>query len=185
MTPRFKYSTAASSLRAGGLVAYPTEAMYGLGCDPHNTNALQSLLTLKRRSPTRGLILISDSIETALDYIDQPSDKLVQKLHRSWPGPTTWIVPATGLNDLVTGGRDTVALRVSAHPICRQLCAVFGDVVVSTSANVSGKKPATSLLQLRRQFPTGIDHILGGAIGDATRPTQIIDSQSGQVLRSG
>ena len=184
MTQRFKYSMAATVLHGGGLIAYPTEAVYGLGCDPHNIDALQSLLALKRRPSTMGLILISDSIETALGYINQPSDELVKKLHRSWPGPTTWIVPATGLNELVTGGRDTVALRVSAHPVCRQLCAAFGDVVVSTSANVSGKKPATNLLQLRRQFPAGIDHILGGALGDASCPTKIIDSLSDQVLRS-
>ena len=185
MAQRFKYTMAAKALRAGGLVAYPTEAVYGLGCDPHNQDALRALLALKRRSPAMGLIVISHSIETALSYIDSPSDELVNKLKSSWPGPNTWIVKVKNLNELVTGGRETVALRVSAHPVCQQLCAAFGDVLVSTSANVSGKPPATNLLQLRRQFPNGIDHIIGGALGDSSKPTQIIDSRTDKVLRRG
>ncbi|MFK8031681.1 MAG: L-threonylcarbamoyladenylate synthase [Gammaproteobacteria bacterium] len=185
MAQRFKYSMAAKVLQAGGLVAYPTEAVYGLGCDPHNHDALRALLALKRRSPAMGLIVISHSIDTALNYIDSPSDELVQKLQDSWPGPNTWIVKAQNLNELVTGGRETVALRVSAHPVCQQLCAAFGDVLVSTSANVSGKPPATNLLQLRRQFPKGIDHIVGGALGNSSRPTQIMDASTGEVLRRG
>lgn len=185
MAQRFKYNMAANVLRAGGLVAYPTEAVFGLGCDPHNTQALRKLLALKQRPAHMGLIVISHSIETALDYIDSPSEELIKKLHRSWPGPNTWIVPARGLNDLITGGRDTVALRVSAHPVCRQLCEAFGDVLVSTSANISGKPPALNTLQLRRQFPRGVNHIISGALGDSSRPTQIIDARTDTVLRHG
>ncbi len=185
MAQRFKYSIAANAIKGGGIVAYPTEAVFGLGCDPHNETALEALLQLKRRSPSRGLILICGSIDVALRYIDHPQDELVRKLHRSWPGPTTWVVPATGLHPLVTGGRDTVALRVPAHPVCQQLCAAFGDALVSTSANVSGKQPAKTLLQLRKQFPTGIDHIVGGALGDAAQPTRIIDSRTDETLRAG
>lgn len=185
MAQRFKYKMAANALRAGGIIAYPTEAVFGLGCDPHNDAAVNALLTLKQRPAHMGLILLSPSIDVALNYIDAPTDDMVRKLHRSWPGPTTWIVPTRGLSNLVTGGRDTVALRVSAHPVCQALCEEYGDVLISTSANVSGKPPATNLLQLKRQFPVGIDYLVGGALGDSSRPTQIIDARSDQVLRRG
>lgn len=185
MADSFRYLHAARVVRDGGIIAYPTEAVFGLGCDPHNPVALEALLKLKHRPARMGLILICASIDVALRYIDQPDEELVKKLHRSWPGPTTWVVPAAGLHPLVTGGRDTVALRVSAHPVCQGLCSAFGDALVSTSANVSGKAPARTALQLRRQFPEGIDLIVGGALGDSSQPTRIIDSRSGKVLRAG
>ncbi len=185
MAQRFKYSMAANVVKSGGIIAYPTEAVYGLGCDPHNELVLDQLLKLKHRSPKLGLILICGSIDVALRYIDSPDDALVRKLHQSWPGPTTWVVPTTGLHPLVTGGRDTVALRIPDHPVCQKLCAAFGDALISTSANVSGKPPALNVLQLRRQFPSGIDHIVSGSLGDSTRPSRIIDSRTDKVLRAG
>ncbi|MEM7082167.1 MAG: L-threonylcarbamoyladenylate synthase [Pseudomonadota bacterium] len=183
MTSNFNYSIAANVLRDGGIVAYPTEAVFGLGCNPHDPNALKALLTLKQRSPALGLIVIGASIDAVMPYLAKPSDIVIKKLHRSWPGPTTWIVEAQGLNDWVTGGRDTVAVRVPDHPVCQGLCRAFGDVVVSTSANVSGRPPALNRLQLRAQFPTGIHHIMGGQLGDAANPSQIIDCRTDRVLR--
>jgi len=134
---------AAQSLRDGKIIAYPTEAVFGLGCDPGNEAAVRQLLSLKGRPATAGLILIADQFEQFNPYIKPVSEALQQRAGASWPGPVSWLFPRTeSVPDWLAGNHDTIAIRLTAHPVCRALCAAFKGAIVSTSANPSSSEPA-------------------------------------------
>lgn len=173
-------------LRAGGIVAYPTEAVYGLGCDPWNTDALVRILALKRRGVEKGLVLIAAAFSQLRPFVQELDDSLWRRIKSRWPGPTTWLLPACAAVPFwLTGGRHTVAVRVTAHPQAASLCEVYGGALVSTSANITGRPPARSALAVRRQFGVSIDYVLGGRIGGDLRPTEIRDALSDRVIRPG
>jgi len=172
-------------IRSGGVVAYPTEAVYGLGCDPDNGRAVQRLLMLKRRPLHKGLILIAADFAQLCPYLGQLTTGRLDEVLHTWPGPATWLVPAApGTPDWLTGGRDSLAVRVTAHPPARALCLAWGSPLVSTSANPTGRPPARSALQVRRYFGTGLDAILTAPLGGQARPTPIRDARSGALLRA-
>jgi L-threonylcarbamoyladenylate synthase len=172
-------------LRAGGVVAYPTEAVYGLGCDPDNEQAVRRLLALKQRPLHKGLILIAADFGQLTPYLDRlPADRLSQVL-ATWPGPATWLLPAAKSTPTwLTGGRDSLAVRVTAHPPARALCLAWGAALVSTSANPTGRPPARSALQVRRYFGSRVDAVLAAPLGGKARPTPIRDSRSGALVRA-
>lgn len=182
--PRYAVAQAARVLAAGGLVAYPTEGVWGLGCDPLDTDAVYRLLQLKRRSPTQGLILIAHALSVLEPWFESPSTKAWERITASWPGPVTWLLPACpNAPEWITGGRDTVALRVTAHPPAAALCKRYGSPIVSTSANLSGQRPARSAAEVRRRFGDGIDFVLNGKTGSLAGPTPVKDADSGGVIR--
>lgn len=184
MTP-FQLRSAARILRDGGIVAYPTEAVWGLGCDPLNGDAVKRLLDLKSRAPSKGLILIGSSFTQIAPFTAPLNNEKMAEISASWPGPNTWIFPAAPDTPYwLTGGRDTIAVRVTAHPIASALCDVFGGAIVSTSANVSGKSAAKTALQVIRIPGKEVDMLLPGKLGDLQRPTPIRDALSGKTLRS-
>jgi L-threonylcarbamoyladenylate synthase len=171
---------------AGGVVAYPTEAVYGLGCDPLAVTAIERILTLKARDAGKGFILIASRMEQLLPFLAPLDKTLRHKLDASWPGPVTWVVPAAAaVPAWITGGRDTLAVRVTAHPQARALCELTGMALISTSANLSGHAPARSALQVRARLGDEVDYILPGQTGPRRRPTEIRDAQSGKILRAG
>jgi len=184
-------SEAARVIATGGIIAYPTEAVFGLGCDPNNRTALQKLLQLKVRASDKGLILIAATQQQLSPYIASITPEQQLTLDESWPGPVTYIVPAARtIHDELTGGRETIAVRVSNHPVVTALCNACDSALVSTSANVSGQAPIRSSqawfsssneheVQLRDQ----IDLLLTGDVGMEDKPTSIFDLQSGQQLR--
>ena len=177
---------AARVVRAGGLIAYPTEAVYGLGCDPRNERAVKRLLALKRRSVHKGLILIAADFAQLEPFLQPlpPSDRA--RLAATWPGPQTWLVPAkSGVPRWLTGQHDTLAVRVTGHPLAAALCRSCGHPLVSTSANVSARPPARSALAVRRQFGWRLDYVLPGPTGSRAKPTAIQDLRTGQVVRGG
>jgi len=175
---------AARCIRKGGIVAYPTEAVFGLGCDPANPSAVSRLLTLKNRSWHQGLILLVENLQQLKPWLQILSENSMQKLDSSWPGPTTWLLPASrSCPDWLKGTHDTLAVRISAHPLVHQLCAILDAPVISTSANNSGQRPARSVLDVRLRFGTRIDFVLPGKPGDRERPTQIRDLASGKMIR--
>lgn len=181
----YRQSAAARVLRGGGIVAYPTEAVWGLGCDPGRGDALERLLRLKRRDPDKGLILVAASIAQFEPLLDGLSGSQRERLDATWPGPVTWLVPHRGrVHPLVHGRFDTVALRVSAHPVVAALAAAFGGPVVSTSANPQGRKPARSADQVRRYFGGAVDCVLPGATGGRSNPTEIRHIVTGSLVRS-
>lgn len=183
MSP-FALRLAARALRAGGIVAYPTEAVYGLGCDPLRADAVARLIALKGRPSAKGLILIGAGLAQLAPFVNAPGNGMMRRVMASWPGPHTWVFDAApDAPRWLTGGRDTIAVRVTAHPAAAALCRAFGGALVSTSANRTGLPPARSPLSVRRQIPRGIDVILHADLGGLARPTAIQDARTGRFLR--
>lgn len=174
---------AAGVIRAGGVVAYPTEHCYGLGCDPRNRNAVRKLLRIKQRAVHKGLILIGSSIQQFQPYIWPLKTTIRSRLTESWPGTTTWLVPARPSHSLITGAHQTIALRIPDHPVARKLCAFSGMAIVSTSANRKNSLPARSYRELLRMHLAGVDRILPGSTGGATNPSRIINAETGSIIR--
>ena len=176
-----------AALRAGGIVAYPTEAVFGLGCDPRNRAAFERLFALKQRPPTQGVLLIGADFGQVRPYIDLDATPAaaIERAQASWPGPHTWIFPrAAGVPEWIAGGHAGIALRVTAHAPAAALCRAFGGALVSTSANRHGEPPARSTAAVRRAFGPALDAILNGSTGGLERPTPIRDAISGESVRS-
>lgn len=177
-------AAACRALAAGGVVAYPTEAVFGLGCDPANHAAVERLLTLKQRPQDKGLILIAASQDQLHPWILPPDAAMQERLDATWPGAVTWLLPvAPGCPDTLRGRHDTLATRVTAHPPARALCEHWGGALVSTSANLAGEEPARDSKTVRAIFGTAVDHVVDGPTGGAERPTPIRDARSGRTLR--
>lgn len=179
-------TTAVRALRSGGVIAYPTEAVWGLGCDPFNQDAVTRLLAIKQRPVDKGLILVAasvDQLDGLADWAALPTGRSETVL-ASWPGPNTWIVPATRrVPRWITGNHDGVALRVSSHPVVVALCSAFGPLT-STSANPAGKPPARTREELDGQLVLQLEALVRGETSGLTSPTLIRDSRTGEVLRA-
>jgi L-threonylcarbamoyladenylate synthase len=175
---------AAAVVRRGGVIAYPTEAVFGLGCDPLDRGAVARILAAKGRGADKGLILVAADV-AQLDGLvaELPAASRARILH-SWPGPVTWILPAAaGVPGWLTGGRATLAVRVTDHPVAAALCRACGTPLVSTSANRAGRPPARTAVQLRLRLAGAYDLLVPGRCGPQRRPSTIIDAASGRVLR--
>ena len=167
-------------LKSGKPIAYPTEGVWGLGCDPENQDAIENLLRLKARSHEKGLILIGSKFEHFLtfSYVEDYKDKLLSK----WPGPHTWLVPSKPkLNPLIRGINDKVALRLSNHQIVCNLCDAFGGPVVSTSANKEGQPTLSGPHEILEYFPEV--KVLNGKLGGFGKPSTIQDVVTDIILR--
>ncbi|WP_340617336.1 L-threonylcarbamoyladenylate synthase type 1 TsaC [Xenorhabdus entomophaga] len=176
-----------TALKEEKVIAYPTEAVFGLGCDPDSENAVQELLALKKRSWEKGLILIADNYERLCPYIDdeQLSDIQKETIFSSWPGPVTWVIPAKKTTPKwLTGKFSTLAVRVTTHPLVKQLCSGYEKPLVSTSANLSGLEPCRSVEEVRRQFGNRVP-ILEGEVGGRKNPSEIRDALTGKLYRQG
>lgn len=183
-TQALKTNRALHTLRAGGIIAYPTEAVYGLGCDPLRGDSVARLLELKQRPEHKGLILVCDRHEPLLDWIIPLPEQQMAPVLASWPGPHTWLLPAQDwVPRWVRGQHSGLAVRVSAHPLVAELCRRAGGPLISTSANISTQPPARSPWQVRLQFANRIDYLFSGPLGGLARPTPIRDACTGQQLR--
>lgn len=173
-------------ISTGGVIAYPTEAVWGLGCDPWNERAVERLLQLKSRPKEKGLILISGHQTDFDSLILHVTDQQKQQLNTSWPGPFSWVIedPDQWVPEWVRGHFSSVAVRVTDHPLVCELCKVVGHPIVSTSANPAGHPPAKSHLQVRRYFQDQLDYILPGQLGGRKQPSVIRILQTGKILRS-
>ena len=176
----------ARSALLNGVIAYPTEAVFGLGCDPRNVEAIRKILTLKDRPEDKGLILIAADYSQLTPYVKDSAigqDKRFSVLSH-WPGPVTLILPARDtVSPLLTGGRDTIAVRVTAYEPVRELCRKLGTALVSTSANPSGKEPARTAFEVSDYFGDNIDWVWDEETGGAEQPSKIIDPFNNTVLR--
>ncbi len=181
----FHLNLAVKALSEGGIIAYPTESVFGLGCYPDDIYAVAKILSLKNRSVSKGLILIAAKPEQLDAYVAYPDDDVRRKVTATWPGPATWVLPAkANTPSWVTGYKSTVAVRVSAHLAVQALCSKVG-VIISTSANPARKIPATNAFKVRNYFGNEIDYILPGNTDGKKLPTGIRDAISGKVLRLG
>lgn len=176
---------AVDTLYAGGVIAYPTEAVWGLGCDPADPSACMRLLQIKQRPVSKGMILVAASMEQLQGLLEPLPEDWRATLRTHWPGPVTFLIPdpAGQIPWWIKGGHEAVAVRVSAHPLVAALCRRFGGPVVSTSANRAGRPPATSRLTVTRQLRRDLDYILPGPLGAEAAPSRIIDLASGRELR--
>lgn len=171
-------------MRRGGVIAYPTEAVFGLGCLPQDRAAVMRVLAIKHRSWRKGLLLIGADVAQLERFVALPPEPRRSEVLASWPGPVTWVLAArAGAPRWITGGRDSVAVRVTDHPLARELCLRVGQPIVSTSANRTRRPPFKRLLPLRRQLGAAVDYVLAGPLGGLERPTAIRDGRSGRVLR--
>jgi len=174
---------AVTALNHGGVIAYPTEAVYGLGCDPWNVGAVKRLLDIKQRSWQKGLIIIAADFNQLQDFIAPVSPEVLKSLESTWPGPVTWLLPVnTNLPRYLSGLHDTVAVRVTAHKKTAELCREFGGAIVSTSANLAGAKPAKTIRQLRWNM-ANIDATVPGQCSGSVQTTEIRDAQTGDRIR--
>jgi L-threonylcarbamoyladenylate synthase len=170
-------------LKRGGVIAYPTESCYGLGCAPRNSHAIRRLLQLKRRSVSKGLILIASDARQLRPFVATLPPALQHRMHVPWPGPHTWLAPAArGCPAWLRGAFDTIAVRVTAHPGAARLCRLAGMALVSTSANLSGGKPAKTAAECRRLFGRRV-LVVPGRIGARRRPSSIVNLASGEIHR--
>lgn len=179
-------ATAVQQLQAGLVIAYPTEAVFGLGCDPANESAVRKLLLLKGRHESAGLVLIASDFSQIKPWIADLDEALIDKAMQTWPGPVTWLFPrAAGVPDYVAGKHETIAVRITAHGPSRKLCEAFGSALISTSANHTSAKPARSATEVRDYFGSEIAGILTGELGDGEKPSEIRDLVSGRIIRQG
>jgi L-threonylcarbamoyladenylate synthase len=177
---------AATLLRRGGVLAYPTEAVFGLGCDPHDAAAFRRLFALKRRPPTQGVLLIAARFAQVEPYIDlaRVPPGTLAAVQATWPGPHTWILPRRAdAPAWVVGGHEGIALRVTAHAPAARLCEAFGGALVSTSANRHGEAPARAVADVLGSFGDELDGVLDAPLGDGSQPTTIRDALTGAIIR--
>ncbi len=177
---------AAQCLRDGEIIAYPTEAVYGLGCDPACKTAVHRVLALKRRPASAGLILIADRLDRFDSFTRPISSAERERVMSVWPGPVTWLFPkADAVPDWLAGEHATIALRLTAHPVCRALCASFGGAIVSTSANPRSAVPARRPAEVHHYFGSALCGVVEGELGSDSQPSEIRDLASGKIVRKG
>jgi len=176
---------AAALLRAGGVLAYPTEGVYGLGCDPDNREAFERIFVMKRRAPEQGVLLIAADFEQIRDWVGDASEAALDRAREAWPGAHTFIFPRSlRVPEWVAGGHAGIALRVTAHPPSGALCHAFRGPIVSTSANRHGEAPARSAADIRAIFGDEPDGVLDAPLGGLDKPTPITDAVSGAIIRA-
>lgn len=186
MTATLNIPSSVALLIRGGVLAYPTEAVWGLGCIPFDGEAVHRLLAIKRRPVEKGLIVVAADVTQLAPLVDWAALDAARRaaVEASWPGPNTWVVPAgAAVPAWVSGGRDSIAVRVSAHPGVAALCRRLGGAIVSTSANLTGEPPAFTRDALSPALLALVDGVCEGETGGLAAPTAIRDARTGDVLR--
>jgi len=183
VSTRFHIKQAASLVYQGGVIAYPTESVYGLGCNPFDQQAVTRLCQLKQRPLSKGMILITDQLEkleALLALTSAEKNRILQHTEI-----VTWLVNKSEYTPAwVSGNHHRVAIRITQHPIASALCRQLSIPLISTSANVSQHTPARNTTQVHCNFGIKLDKILSGRCGPLQRTTPIIDLHTGKVLRN-
>lgn len=172
-------------IKSGGVIAYPTEAVFGLGCDPMNERAVLRLSEIKKRPQNKSYILIGSNFSQLSPFCAAIEASQRQRIERDWPGPYTWIFPATELCPQWLCDRESgIAVRVTAHPTAAVLCDLCGHALVSTSANISGERAAKTWQEAANVFKDSVDYIVRADVSNPQgSPTIIRDAISGKRLR--
>ena len=180
---RWKIGLIAATLDNQGVIAYPTEGVWGLGCLPSSRAAAARILAMKRRGVDQGLLLVAAHQSQFDPYLEGLSGEQYAELAAHWPGPVTFLVPDNGIAPAwIVGDHATLGLRVTNHPLVREICEAVGPIV-STSANISGRPAAQTALQVRRYFSGKVDLLVPGALGGRSGPSEIRVLESGQIIR--
>jgi len=177
------YRRIAAHLRRGGLIAYPTESCYGLGCDPRNRKAVLRLLKLKQRPQHKGLILIASKYAQLAPYLQARTPTEQAILKNDGAHAVTYLMPARpSCPRWLRGEHDTLAVRLTAHPEAAALCNLLNMALVSTSANRSGAKPARTYRECQRLFGKRV-WVLPGRVGKRKKPSTIRAWADGRIVR--
>lgn len=178
---------AAQIIKEGGVIAYPTEAVWGLGCNPFNEKAVLDLLAIKQRDYEKGVILVASSQAQVEFLLEDLSESQRETLNQHWPGPFTFLIPDphNKVPAWVKGQHSSIAVRVSAHPLVKALCDAYQGPIVSTSCNPQSKPPALNADEVRDYFGDRLGFITSGAIGDNPKPSEIRDLVTGELVRAG
>ena len=175
---------ATTLLRSGGVIAYPTESVFGLGCLASLPQSIERLLAIKGRDSSKGLIVAGAELAHFSQWIEPLSPTEIQQIRAIPHRPTTWLVRAKKTTStLLTGNSSLLAIRISQHPVIQAFCHELGEGIVSTSANLSGKSPARHAPQIDATLARQLDFIVDEACGDHTKPSRICDLATGRVLR--
>ncbi|VFP82291.1 Sua5/YciO/YrdC/YwlC family protein [Candidatus Erwinia haradaeae] len=169
------------------VVSYPTESVFGLGCNPNSQIAVKYLLSLKKRSVKKGLILVSANYKQLIPWIadEELSDDQRSYMFSRWPGPVTWIVPARPTTPFWLRGQfTTIAVRVSNHPTVISLCKACNTALVSTSANLTGFLPCRGASEVIENIGNHIPVLVGQTSGHA-HPSEIRNLITGELIRGG
>lgn len=173
---------ACALVQAGEVIAYPTEAVYGFGCDPFNKEAVDKLIRIKKRSVFKGFIILISSYEQLFQLIKPLNEDLLQKVKLSWPGHITWVFPkGNGVPDWLSPDGKTIAIRMSGHPVCRKLC--INSPLISTSANISKKTAITNFQDLLVPELIDVAAVVQGDLGKESKPSIICDVITNKILR--
>ena len=182
---RWQLVPALNTLDQGGLIAYPTETVWGIGCNPYNADAVAKILHIKQRPLHKGLILVAADLQQLGPLLRGLTCEQKAQVQADLPKPTTWLLPHhNAVPHWICGAHDTVAVRISRHPTVASLCRMFGGMIVSTSANRAGKKAAVNQQQARKTFGSQIDTYLPGQAGLESTGSQIIHLLSGKIIRA-
>lgn len=171
-------------LSMGKVISYPTEGMYGLGCDARNSNAVVELCRLKNRDISKGLIIVTSQWEDVSSWVKPISHNSMLKINKTWPGPYTWVFSTSSDAPPWIAQEKSIAIRISSHPEVKFLTQEFKGPIVSTSANKEGEPPCLSKYEVEKIFPKGISYILPGKIGKLGKPSTIIEAETNKVLRA-
>ncbi|MCR3754966.1 MAG: threonylcarbamoyl-AMP synthase [Candidatus Westeberhardia cardiocondylae] len=172
-------------LKNNNVIAYPSESVFSLGCDPDSIIAVRKLLNLKKRSWRKGLILVADCYEQFRNYVDDSklSTNILSWVFSFWPGHVTFLFPALSTVPWwIVGDNNSVAIRVSAFQPIKKLSLMFGKPLVSTSANVTGKFPAKTAYEVSK-FLGNSCLIMNESIGGRLFPSRIFDVVTGEIIR--
>ena len=170
-------------LKSGEVIGYPTEAVYGIGCDPWNQSSVEKIAKIKGRESSKTFLMVASSIDQLTDLIDIST--LSRQVTSSWPGHTTWLITAKEnvpywLQDEQT---NKVGIRISNHPLVRKLCNEFGKPIISTSANLSGKEEIKNQQEFMKTFSSDINYLVDGDLGDYDKASVIIDMETNKKIR--
>jgi len=176
---------ATHAMHYGGVIAYPTESVWGVGCDPWNSEAVFKLLQMKQRPWEKGLIIVASNMKQIAPLLDNLNKTQLTKLEMSWPGPFSWVLPDPEgwVPEWSRGTHTSVAVRISAHPLVHQLCERFGRPIISTSANLAGKPPARTKQQLDPRLMNYLDYLMPGETQKLAQPSVIRDVLTDEVYR--
>jgi L-threonylcarbamoyladenylate synthase len=178
---KLSISRAAKVLLGGGIIAYPTEGVFGLGCLPGDIVAVTRLLQIKQRDPRKGLILIAADKSQFDEWLDPDGEMLPDPKASQ---PTTWLAPAQPhVSELVRGEHTKIAVRLTTNPTAAAICDAVASPIVSTSANIADRAVVRNALVLRRQFQACVDYVVPGDCGPSTGPSEIRDLASGKIIR--
>ena len=170
-------------IRRGGIIAYPTESCFGLGCDPKNRKAINKIIKLKKRSLNKNFILIGSSIKQFNYFLEPLNNSIAKNLFSKWPGPHTWLITENNRCPNWLKSNSKIALRISSFTPCQKLTKSLGMAITSSSLNLSGKIPLKNYRDVCRFLPKQVK-LIKGRIGKSKRPSVIQDFQTKKIIRS-